>query len=71
MELARAEYDGPAPAEETTLDRTEQPDGTFLVKVQTVDELLAAIAPNTTILRWRIIMFLRERASRVKAVLLG
>ncbi len=50
MELARAEYDGPAPAEETTLDRTEQPDGTFLVKVQTVDELLAAIAPNTTIL---------------------
>ncbi len=34
-------------------------------------DAIAYNAPNTTILRWRIIMFLRERASRVKAVLLG
>ena len=32
---------------------------------------IAYNAANTTILRWRIIMFLRERASRVKAVLLA
>ena len=34
-------------------------------------DAVAYNAANTTILRWRIIMFLRERASRVKAVLLG
>lgn len=33
-------------------------------------DAIAYNAANTTILRWRIIMFLRERASRVKAVLL-
>ncbi len=33
-------------------------------------EAIAYNAANTTVLRWRIIMFLRERASRVKAVLL-
>ena len=32
-------------------------------------DAIAYNAANTTILRWRIIMFLRERASRVKAVL--
>ena len=34
-------------------------------------DAIAYNAANTTILRWRIIMFLRERASRVKAVLVG
>ena len=33
-------------------------------------DAIAYNAANTTILRWRILMFLRERASRVKAVLL-
>ena len=33
-------------------------------------DAIAYNAANTTILRWRIIMFLRERGSRVKAVLL-
>ena len=33
-------------------------------------DAIAYNAANTTILRWRIIMFMRERASRVKAVLL-
>lgn len=32
-------------------------------------DAIAYNAANTTIIRWRIIMFLRERASRVKAVL--
>ena len=32
-------------------------------------DTIAYNAANTTILRWRFIMFLRERASRVKAVL--
>lgn len=32
-------------------------------------DAIAFNAATTTILRWRIIMFLRERASRVKAVL--
>ena len=32
-------------------------------------DAIAYNAANTTILRWRIIMFLRERAPRVKAVL--
>lgn len=32
-------------------------------------DAIAYNAANTTILRWRVIMFLRERASRVKAVL--
>jgi SanA protein len=34
-------------------------------------DAIAYNAATTTILRWRIIMFLRERASRVKAVLFG
>ena len=34
-------------------------------------DAIAYNAANTTIVRWRIIMFLRERASRLKAVLLG
>ncbi len=34
-------------------------------------DAIAYNAANTTILRWRIIMFLRERASRVKAVLVS
>ncbi len=34
-------------------------------------DAIAYNAANSTILRWRIIMFLRERASRVKAVLLS
>ena len=33
-------------------------------------DAIAYNAANTTVLRWRILMFLRERASRVKAVLL-
>ena len=33
-------------------------------------DAIAYNAADTTILRWRIIMFMRERASRVKAVLL-
>ena len=32
-------------------------------------DAIAFNAANTTVLRWRVIMFLRERASRVKAVL--
>ena len=32
-------------------------------------DAIAYNAANTTILRWRVLMFLRERASRVKAVL--
>ena len=34
-------------------------------------DAIAYNAANTTILRWRIIMFFRERASRVKAVLVS
>ena len=34
-------------------------------------DAIAYNAANTTILRWRIIMFFRERASRVKAVMCG
>lgn len=34
-------------------------------------DAIAYNAANTNVLRWRVIMFLRERASRVKAVLLG
>ena len=49
MELLRAEYAGPVLAETTQVERTEQPDGRFEVHAATVDELLAAIAPNTTI----------------------
>ena len=33
-------------------------------------DAIAYNAATTTILRWRVIMFLRERTSRVKAVLL-
>ena len=34
-------------------------------------DAIAYNAANTTILRWKIIMFFRERASRVKAVLVS
>ena len=40
----------------------------FMAKHNGLDAI-AYNAANTTILRWRVIMFLRERASRVKAVL--
>ena len=40
----------------------------FVAKHNGLDAI-AYNAANTTILRWRVIMFLRERASRVKAVL--
>ncbi len=49
MELARAEYDGPTEPEPAQGQVTEMPDGTTEVRVHTVDELLAAIAPNTCI----------------------
>lgn len=42
----------------------------YLAKIYDLDAI-AYNATNTTILRWRLIMFLRERGSRVKAVLLG
>jgi SanA protein len=42
----------------------------YLAKHNGLDAI-AFNAANTTILRWRIIMFLRERSSRVKAVLFG
>ena len=42
----------------------------YMAKRNNLDAI-AYNAANTTILRWRIIMFLRERASRVKAVLVG
>ena len=52
MELARAEYDGPKEPEQQDLglEHTQMPDGSVQVSVETVDELLAAIAPNTTVL---------------------
>ena len=49
MELARAEYDGPAEREPVRPERTELPDGGVEVRVSNTEELLAAIAPNTTI----------------------
>ena len=50
MELARAEYDGPAAPEEVHLEWTEREDGTRETHVSTVDELLAAISPNSVII---------------------
>lgn len=50
MKLARATYDGPVAQTAVQSERTELPDGRFEVRVSTADELLAAIAPNTTIL---------------------
>ena len=49
MELARAEYAGPTEPEPAQGLVTEMPDGTTEVRVSTVDELLAAIAPDTCI----------------------
>lgn len=46
MELARAEYDGPAEPEPVQMTR---PENQSEVHVSTVDELLAAIAPDTCI----------------------
>lgn len=48
MEWGEAEYAGP-PAEDARPERTDLPDGSAEVHVSTVDELLAAIAPDTTI----------------------
>ena len=42
----------------------------YMAKCNDLDAI-AYNAANTTILRWRIIMFLHERASRVKAVMVG
>ncbi len=49
MELARAEYEGPQEVPEIQLDRTQLPDGSWEIHVSNVNELLAAIAPDTTI----------------------
>ena len=49
MELTRASYDGPTETPAQTPDKTQQPDGSWTVSVSDVDELLAAIAPHTTI----------------------
>ena len=48
MEWGEAEYAGP-PAEDARPQRTELPEGGSEVHAATVDELLAAIAPDTTI----------------------
>lgn len=49
MELARAEYAGPAEPEPVQTESVTRPDGIREVRVRTVDELLAAIAPDTCI----------------------
>lgn len=49
MELARAEYAGPTEQEPAQGLVTVMPDGTTEVRVSTVEELLAAIAPETCI----------------------
>lgn len=49
MELARAEYSGPVKPETAQPQRDERPDGSTLVRVSNAEELLAAIAPDTTI----------------------
>lgn len=49
MERAEAEYAAPEKAPEVELDVTVNADGIREVHVSTVDELLAAIAPDTTI----------------------
>ena len=50
MELARASYNGPVAPEEIPVVWTEKEDGSRETRVSTVDQLLAAIGPNTTIL---------------------
>ena len=50
MELARAAYDGPVAPETTQVVWTEREDGTRETRVSTVDQLLAAISPNATII---------------------
>ena len=49
MEHARAEYDGPVEEEPVQPQVITRPDGMQEAHVSTVDELLAAIAPNTCI----------------------
>lgn len=49
MELGRAEYDGPVEPEPVQGERTELPEGMQEVHVRTVEEFLAAIAPDTCI----------------------
>lgn len=52
MQRQRASYAGytPTPTPAPTLNETIREDGTREVRASTVDELLAAIAPNTTVL---------------------
>ena len=50
MELARASYDGPVEDAPAGSAYTGRPEGLREVQVSTVDELLAAIAPDTCIL---------------------
>lgn len=49
MAQERAEYAGPAAQTVSEPERTQQPDGTYEVHVSTAEELIAAIAPNTTV----------------------
>ena len=49
MELARAEYEGPAESEQPQTGALEMPEGIREVHVKTVDEFLGAIAPDTCI----------------------
>lgn len=49
MTLAEAVYDGPAAMETVELDEATNTDGMREVTVTTVDELLAAIGPDTTV----------------------
>ena len=49
MELGRAEYTGPVDPVAAQLEKKELPDGRTEVHVTDAEELLSAIAPNTTI----------------------
>lgn len=49
MVLQEIDYNGPAAVDQVALDVTVAADGSRIVSVSTVDELLAAIGPDTTI----------------------
>lgn len=49
MKLEKKEYSGPAEPDKVEVDVVKYPDGTSEAHVSTVDELLAAIAPDTTV----------------------
>ena len=49
MQLEKKSYNGPIPLELPVMEAAPAEDGTVHVYVKTVDEFLAAIAPNTTI----------------------